>query len=188
MKKRAVFILVSLLSGTIAQADESLQPNIDEGKKIIKAFVTDLKGELQKSMKASGPVGAISTCHIVAPKIAREREAASGWHVGRTSLKLRNQDNKPDNWETAVLEEFETRKAAGEDPMKIVKAEVVEEEGRKFFRMMKAIPTGEVCTKCHGSKLEEPVKAKLEELYPEDKALGYKPGDLRGAFTLKKAL
>ncbi|MEW8350145.1 MAG: DUF3365 domain-containing protein, partial [Candidatus Thiodiazotropha taylori] len=108
--------------------------------------------------------------------------------VGRTSLKLRNPENRADAWETAVLNEFESRKINGEDPMKMIKAEVVEENGRKVFRMMKAIPTAEVCTKCHGAELAEPVSTKLKELYPADEARGYKPGDLRGAFTLKKPL
>ncbi|MET0026808.1 MAG: DUF3365 domain-containing protein [Candidatus Thiodiazotropha sp.] len=188
MKRRAIVLLTSMMICGAAQADEAMQANVEEGKGIIKAFMTDLKGELQKSMKKDGPVGAISTCNTVAPHLAEAHSQMSRWDVGRTSLKIRNPDNVPDAWETAVLEEFEARKQAGEDPMKLVKAEVVEEQGRKVFRMMKAIPTGEVCTKCHGAELAEPVAAKLDELYPQDKARGYQKGDLRGAFTLKKPM
>ncbi|MET0067893.1 MAG: DUF3365 domain-containing protein [Candidatus Thiodiazotropha sp.] len=188
MKIRAIALVSSMMMCSVIHADEAMQANVEEGKGVIKAFMTDLKGELQKSMKKSGPVGAISTCNTVAPQLAEAHSQMSRWEVGRTSLKIRNQDNTPDAWETAVLEEFETRKQAGEDPMKLVKAEVVEEKGRKVFRMMKAIPTAEVCTKCHGAELAEPVAAKLDELYPQDKARGYQPGDLRGAFTLKKSL
>ncbi len=176
-----------LVSGT-ANAEQSLQGNTQEGKGIIKAFFGDLKGELVKGMKEGGPVKAIGICHTVAPQLAEAHSQMSGWEVGRTSLKLRNPDNAPDAWEEAVLQEFEVRKSAGEDPMKLVKAEVVEENGRKVFRMMKAIPTAEVCTKCHGDAIEAPVVSKLDELYPTDKARGYKVGDLRGAFTLKKPL
>ncbi|MEJ2608495.1 MAG: DUF3365 domain-containing protein [Candidatus Thiodiazotropha sp.] len=186
-KNVALFLAAVLMSGTTL-ADEAIQANIAEGKGIIKAFVGDLKGELKRSMKEKGPVGSITTCEKVAPHIAEAHSQTSGWSVGRTSLKVRNQDNLPDAWESAVMEEFETRKAAGEDPMKLLKAEVVEEQGKKVFRMMKAIPTGEVCLKCHGSDIEAPVSAKLNELYPQDKAVGFKLGDLRGAFTLKKPL
>jgi len=133
-------------------------------------------------------VAAIDTCHKVAPHLAEAHSQMSGWQVGRTSLKPRNPGNAPDAWEQAVLQEFEERKSAGEEPTKLVKAEVVEEHGRKVFRMMKAIPTAEVCTKCHGAEIADPVAAKLDELYPEDKARGFKVGDLRGAFTLKKPL
>jgi hypothetical protein len=176
-----------LISGGL-RADQSLQSNIDEGKSIIKAFMADLKGELVKGMKQKGPVETISICNQVAPNLAEAHSQMTGWEVGRTSLKLRNQDNAPDAWEEAVLNEFESRKAAGEDPMKLMKAEMVEEQGRKVFRMMKAIPTAEACTKCHGGAIAEPVATKLDELYPSDKARGYKVGDLRGAFILNKPM
>jgi cytochrome c553 len=188
MKLSAAVLFASLLPLGAAFADEAIQANIDEGKGIIKAFVGDLQGELKKGMKEGGPVNAIRVCKTVAPQLAEAHTQMSSWQVARTSLKVRNPDNAPDAWETTVLKEFESRKAAGEDPMKLVKAEVVEEQGRKVFRMMKAIPTAEVCTKCHGSELAEPVAAKLDELYPEDNARGFKVGDLRGAFTLKKPL
>jgi cytochrome c553 len=188
MKKRVVIFLTSVLMSGSLQANEALQANIEEGKGVMKAYFGDLKGELVKGMKEKGPVSTISTCHTVAPSLAETHSQMSGWSVGRTSLKVRNPDNRADAWEAAVLKEFESRKEAGEDPKKLLKAEIVEEEGRKVFRMMKAIPTAEVCTKCHGAEIAEPVSAKLSELYPKDEARGYKPGDLRGAFTLKKPL
>jgi cytochrome c553 len=191
MTKRALAITTlstALFFSGALQADQTLQANIDEGKGIIKAYVGDLKGELVKGMKKNGPVDTLSTCKLVAPNLTEAHSQMSGWEVSRTSLKLRNQDNAPDTWEEAVLNEFESRKAAGEDPMKLMKAEMVVEDGRKVFRMMKAIPTAEACTKCHGGSIAESVSAKLDELYPSDKARGYKVGDLRGAFTLKKPM
>jgi hypothetical protein len=178
---------VLLISGNL-QADQSLQANTEEAKGVIKAFMGDLKKELVKGMKTSGPVETLSICNQVAPNLAEAHSQMSGWEVSRTSLKLRNQDNAPDDWEEAVLQEFESRKSAGEDPMKLIKTQIVEEGGRRVYRMMKAIPTTEVCTKCHGETIAEPVAAKLDELYPSDKARGYKVGDLRGAFTLKKSM
>lgn len=188
MKAIAALLMTALLPAFPCQADEALQGHIEEGKGIIQAFFGDLKGELVKSMKANGPVAAIETCHMLAPHLAQAHSERSGWQVGRTSLKPRNPGNAPDAWERAVLQEFEARKAAGEAPEKLMKAEVVEEKGRKLFRMMKAIPTAEVCTKCHGTEIAGPVAARLDELYPEDQARGFKVGDLRGAFTLKKPL
>ena len=67
-------------------------------------------------------------------------------------------------------------------------AEVVAEGGKQYFRYMKAIPTGELCLKCHGAEIEPGVKAKLDELYPNDKARGFKLGDIRGAFTIKQPM
>lgn len=155
-----------------------------EAAAITQKFAAAMKGELESAMQAGGPVQAITVCNEKAPSIARDHARQSGWEVGRTSLKLRQAGNAPDPWEAKVLAEFETRKAAGEPADGLVKAEVV--DGR--YRFMKAIPTAEICTTCHGRDLKPEVAARLEKLYPADQATGFKPGDLRGAFTLAKKM
>ena len=127
-------------------------------------------------------------CNVKAPMIAEETGEKTGWQVARTSLKLRNPDNKPDAWELTVLKAFETRKAAGEDVTKMEYSEVMTIDGKKTFRYMKAIPTAELCLNCHGSEIKPEVARSIDELYPEDQARGYKAGDIRGAFTLQKTL
>ncbi len=172
----------------LTSAEEDVSKLTAEGQEVIKSFFGDLKAELVKGMQEGGPVHTINVCSKVAPNLSEAHSQLSGWHVARTSLKPRNPNNAPDAWETGVLKEFDTRKVAGEDPAKLLYTEIVEDKGHKVFRMMKAIPTAEVCTKCHGVDLPVPVVEKLDELYPEDKAHGYSVGDIRGAFTLKKAL
>ena len=187
--KRVTFALVisSLVLGS-AFAGQDNTANVTEAKTIIKAFFEQLKGELEASMKAGGPVNAIQTCQLKAPSIAYEMSTGSGWEVGRTSLKLRNPANSPDAWELEVLNKFEERKAAGEDVQQIAHAEVVEQNGKSEFRFMKAIPTAELCLNCHGSELKPEVAAALDAHYTADMARGYKAGDIRGAFTLSKPL
>ena len=63
-------------------------------------------------------------------------------------------------------------------------SEVTTHNGKKVFRYMKAIPTGDVCLSCHGSNINEPVANKINSLYPDDKAKGFSKGDIRGAFTI----
>lgn len=50
--------------------------------------------------------------------------------------------------------------------------------------MMKAIPTQALCLGCHGDNLNEDVKAELKLRYPSDQDVGFKEGDIRGAFSL----
>ena len=57
-------------------------------------------------------------------------------------------------------------------------------DGEKEFRFMKAIPAGPVCLACHGTELSPEVSQVLAELYPQDRARGYSPGDIRGAFVV----
>lgn len=158
---------------------------VESAKGAVQALGGTLKGELEAAMQAGGPVEAMSICQTRAPAIAQAVSAEKGMEVSRVSLKNRNPVMGQANaWQTAVLNDFEAKKAAGEDPATITYAEVVDNE----FRFMKPIPTAAVCLTCHGSELSPAVSAKLTELYPHDKAKGYKEGDLRGAFVVVKNL
>lgn len=183
----AAVVVASLVSVGAAQASD-VEALKTEAVGVVKSFGGPLKMALEAGMQEGGPVHAIGVCNTKAPELAEQASAASGWSVGRTSLKLRNPNNEPDAWELATLQEFEARKAGGESPDTIAKAEIVDENGQKTFRFMKAIGTADVCLNCHGAELKPEVAAKLDGLYPDDQARGFSKGDLRGAFTLRKAL
>lgn len=183
----AVALGVAWVAVAPAQADD-LGAHKAEAVGIVKKFGGSLKTELLKAIKAGGAQNAVPVCNREAPGIAQVVSAASGWDVARTSLKLRNPDNRPDPWELAVLQKFEARKAGGEDPAKMAFAEIVDEGGAKVFRFMKAIPTDQLCIQCHGDQIAPDVTAHLDNLYPQDQARGFRVGDIRGAFTLKKRL
>jgi len=139
-------------------------------------------------MKSEGPIKAISVCNEQAPKLAQKVSTEKGMEVGRTSLKTRNPLNAPDPWELSVLEQFEHRKAEGEALKTIEYSEIVQHNGNRVFRYMKAIPTDDVCLSCHGKQISEDLSAQLEKLYPGDQATGFSKGDIRGAFSVIKVL
>jgi hypothetical protein len=53
---------------------------------------------------------------------------------------------------------------------------------------MKALPTQEPCLACHGAAegIKPEVQSRLQELYPQNKATGYKAGQICGAITMCK--
>lgn len=161
---------------------------LQSSRETVKEFMQTLKSELQRSMQEGGPVNAVSVCNLTAPAIANTYSIRNGWEVGRTSLKLRNPANAPDDWERSALERFEERKLAGDDPAQMEYYEVTRENGDKMFRYMKAIPTSRPCLACHGEALDAIVKTRIETLYPDDQALGFREGDIRGAFTITQPL
>jgi hypothetical protein len=77
-----------------------------------------------------------------------------------------------------------------ENPANMEFAEVVTEPQGKYLRYMKAIPTQDVCLKCHGAPdtIAQPVKDILGAEYPKDKATGYTLGQIRGAVSIKKPM
>jgi len=161
---------------------------VQEAKKITKAFGGALKKELKTAMKAGGPINALDVCNTKANPIAEKAAADFNASISRVSLKNRNPENVPNDWQKAVLENFEARVAKGEDIKKMGFSEIVEHDGKKQLRFMKALPTGGVCLECHGSNIEADVQAKITELYPEDKAVGYEKGQIRGAVVILKDL
>jgi len=170
-------------------ADTGTDAHVAEANTIIKDFMTNLKGELKSALKAEGPVGAIGVCQEAAPAVTRDVAAKHGWDVGRTALKLRNPDNAPDDWERAVLEAFVAQREAGADPKKLSVTRVVNRDGEATFRYMKAIPLAQKpCATCHGTNVDPDLRAEILERYPEDKAVGFKPGEIRGAFTLSRRI
>lgn len=154
--------------------------------KAIKAFAGNLQSELQKALKEGGTLNAISVCNTRADIIAGDISREHGLHIQRVSLKNRNPGNAPNDWQKRVLENFEFLKLKGEPVSGLTFSEVVENGPEKQFRFMKAIETGPICIQCHGPTISDEVKERLDHLYPEDKARGFRPGDIRGAFVVTR--
>jgi hypothetical protein len=187
MKKLVLLIFFICLSFNQVFASESKE-FVQLSRAASKALGGELKKQLQVAMKKDGPVNGLTVCSENAQKISKKISKDKGMSVGRTSLKYRNEANEPDDWETSILKQFEQRKASGESAVTLEYSEKTEINGEKVLRYMKAIPTDDVCLTCHGSNIAEPVAAKLQELYPNDKATGFKKGDIRGAFTIIKSV
>ncbi len=189
MNKSALGLALAALLVSVPAWGGELDTLRDEAKRLIKQFASELKGELVSAMKTGGPLNAIGVCSIKAPQIADNISQTSGWTVARSSHKLRNPANEPDDYTAEAIAEFLKRQANGEKPDTMIKAEIREENGERVFRMVKAIPTGEVCLACHGGEsVKAEVEAAIKEHYPSDSARRFKIGEMRGVFTLKKAL
>lgn len=154
----------------------------------IQELMGALKSELKGAIKTGGFIEALEVCQTKAPQISAELSKKVGFSISRTSLKVRNSNNAPDKWEKNVLEQFEKRKADGEDPKSLEFMAVVEKDGQRERRYMKAIPIQGPCLSCHGKEIDAPIIAKLKELYPDDQAIGFEAGDLRGAFSITEIL
>jgi len=178
-------LLLTLAIG--AQASAGDQPgDAERAQAAVAEFGQALKAELMAAMQSGGPVAAIEVCNIQAPRIAERVSAATDLQISRVSLKNRNPGNTPNDWQTRVLASFEERKRSGEDPSALTWQETAEIDGVREFRFMRAIPTAALCLQCHGETLAPPVAAKIAELYPNDRATGFREGDLRGAFVVTR--
>lgn len=158
---------------------------VNEASDLTQRFVGTLLPTLQSALQAGGPLQAIDVCALEAPRIAQQLSEESGWEVTRVSLKARNSGTAvPDNWETQVLNMFDQRQRAGETPATLNVAEIV----NGSFRYMQAQPTVPLCLTCHGSDVSAEVLSAIRAKYPNDLAIGYQVGQVRGAISLRKPL
>lgn len=187
MRSLALILALVMTGAVSAEEEKAAQQTFEkDAQAAIKELATSLKSSLLAAMGDGGPAEAVSVCNLIAPSLAAEISKKYGLEIGRTSLKVRNPANEADAWETDVLQRFETRLAGGEAIQKLTFKEKVETASGNQWRMMKAIPTDKVCLSCHGSKIAEPVQARIDTHYPDDMATGFKLGDIRGAFTVKR--
>ena len=181
-------VMLALDCSSDQQANTSTEAEVAAAKAAIKEFAGALQTELKTAMKAGGPTAAIGVCNTKAMPITAQVSADHGMTLSRVSLKNRNPSNAANDWQSAVLEDFEKKKLAGKDITKLAWSETAKAGDGQEFRFMKAIPTGEVCLKCHGTQIAPEVSQVLANLYPEDRATGYKEGDIRGAFVVTRKL
>jgi hypothetical protein len=153
-------------------------------------------------------------CPELGPVIASDFSRQTGYLVRRVTTNTRNSRNTPDDWELEQLKKFEDMAARGEPrtQFNITKPDssilptreyetfdVVKEgtgnDSRFYFRYMRSItmpgmpnePPHLPCLKCHGTidQLGLGVTDVVQEFYSHDMAMGYKKGDIRGAWTIK---
>ncbi|MGY6276830.1 Tll0287-like domain-containing protein [Methylomonas sp. MgM2] len=166
------------------------QAYLQESRQIAKAFTRSLGSTLKAQLESGDAVSAIGVCKYVAPALAADYSNES-LTVARVSLKNRNPVlGKPDLWETQVLQRFDREHTEAKPANTMEISEMTEEADGRWFRYMKAIPTQPMCLQCHGQTgdISPEVKTLLAEEYPDDRATGYRVGDIRGAVSIKHKL
>jgi hypothetical protein len=186
---RMALPLLVLLAGCSAPPEISAAREAElaaRSARLADQFQTELQQALKAALAAGGPVGAIDTCATVAPAIADRLSAESGATVRRTALMARNPAAKPDAFERETMTAWraEPLDEAGRPRVRV--AAVTGQAGPEV-RWIRAIPTQKMCLQCHGEALAPEVTQALAARYPDDRATGFREGQLRGALSIRWA-
>jgi hypothetical protein len=164
--------------------DEEAPPEaVARARETADAFGTELVSTLFRELEDGNPINAIHVCSVK----AQEMSAAfseEDLKIRRVSRRYRNPADEPDDYELHRLGEFQGLHDRNELPTESI--QVVREGGTKSLRYMKPIVTKQPCMMCHGQvgEIDNEVLDTIHSQYPGDQAIGYKVGDLRGAFTV----
>lgn len=113
---------------------------------------------------------------VVATRVAKKITEGSPYSVRQVSLRYRNPDNRPDNYETAGLEKFSLQK-----PVESFSMETV--AGKQTFRYLQPMVAVESCLTCHGDYDKAPafVRARFPR---EHYSYNYTVGEIIGAVSV----
>jgi hypothetical protein len=150
---------------------------------LVNRFQKTLKTELMNAIAARQASGAIEVCRDVAP-IVSDSFSAEGWTIRRVSDKNRNPENRATLEELAILAGF-VENADG--PSAFVLIDTLAEDSTRIFRYYAPIYTQQLCLSCHGGMqtLSPGVYQAVKKTYPDDKAVGYTIGQVRGMFVVE---
>lgn len=187
MKLRTLLLSTLLVSASMAADNNTTMALKKEGIGYIKMLGGALKAELQTHMKADKTgLQALAFCTGSADRITKEVNAKLPAHakVRRTALKVRNDStNKADMTDMRIMQNYQAAISAKTFTPKDIR---VVQEGN-VTRVYKPLVTAPVCLKCHGSDLSPKLADALKSAYPNDKAVGFKVGELRGVIVAEIA-
>jgi hypothetical protein len=170
-----------LLGNDLSMSPEEKKEIAQSAKKSIKIIGGGLLKEVKKNMKEGGPTQAAAFCAHNATDVAKNLSSTldEGITVRRITNKPRNPKNIPANeYEQSILNMME------ETDRK--KHPVVKKLSETHYQVYKPIRIKDKCLTCHGDNttINNEAYKEIAKIYPNDKAIGYKKGEFRGAFLV----
>jgi hypothetical protein len=154
-----------------------------EAKALASDLKTSLMNNLSEKIANEGPVKAISFCYSNVKPIAKSAagDRIARYDFGRTSHKIRNENNRAQPWAEIYLKEFQG----------IFKGDIKKEfilhkleNGKQVY--LEPLYVQAQCLVCHGDQVSKEIEKKVSELYPKDLATGFKLNEFRGFIWIKE--
>jgi hypothetical protein len=157
-------------------------PPRDRAQAAAAGLAQEIRALLSSELAEGGFAGAVRACSKSAQERTEEFSRSARIPVRRVSLKWRNPKDQPDEFERRVLEGWEREAREGKSPQPYWEA-----EGENGGRLMQPVMIQPMCLQCHGDggQIAREVQTILADRYPGDLATGYKPGDVRGAISVR---
>ncbi|BCW93750.1 MAG: cytochrome c [Thermoanaerobaculum sp.] len=165
------------------KVEQAVSQALEKARAAATALTQALMGELLKHMREGGPEAAVSVCSAKAQEITKAQQQ-EGVLVRRVTARPRNPQNRPDDYEQAMLALMEHRYRKDKTASEV--ADWYLEGEALTVRYLRPIVIGEMCLACHGDRqrMKPAVREFLTQHYPEDQAVGYQAGDFRGAVSV----
>ena len=181
MKPSTLVLCSLLLSLPLFAQNSSTAQSVKIGESVSTALIQKLGGELKAQMMKNGPIAALGFCNASAPSLTHEVSTTTHYNVKRVTMLERNPKNRANAAEASILNAWQA-KLNESQPLPEYE---IRTDGNMDHYYKPLVINNETCLKCHGtvdgqSELGNAIKA----AYPNDRAVGYKMGDLRGMIVV----
>ena len=145
---------------------------------------TVISGNLMAALIEGGLEYAIGFCNLKASPIVDSLRKNYGAEIRRVTFKARNPADRPDEIEAKILEAYTEAIANGQamaDHVQIL------DDSQVLFARPITIDNA-LCLSCHGTpgqELSADAQALIRKYYPDDEAVGYQIGELRGMWSIR---
>lgn len=201
MRTNARFILVAVLATASAPLSSQAPPApqaakaidmsapspqvaaaVDRADAAVRQLQLTLISRLKEELGRGGPKAAVSVCRDEAQQLTASVGKAQGLSIGRTSHRVRNPVNAPRAWAAGIVASNAGRPITEATP-------AVFDLGDRVG-VLRPIGQMALCETCHGprEKVEAAIGDVLRASYPDDQAVGFAAGDLRGWFWVEVPL
>jgi hypothetical protein len=194
MKRILAYAILIIITGSVGCTEDKTttvtESQLNQMRSTSLEFMKKLKSILIKEIQQGGVLSAVAVCSDTAQLLTNNFGLQRGVFVKRVSFNNRNEGNFPDEYEKQILNNFKEMHKNNILTETSENIEIIIEDESKYLRYLKPIFIQAECLNCHGSEtdMRQETKELIAEKYPNDKALNYKLGDLRGAVSIKKII
>ncbi|WP_338733514.1 c-type heme family protein [Mangrovimonas cancribranchiae] len=156
-------------------------PYAERGLKYALSTKAVLGKNLMGTIQKQGTIEALAFCNEKAYPLTDSMSVVHNANIKRVSDKPRNQNNQASQEELDYIKTFKQVVASNEEPKPLVK------ELDNKVQVYYPIVTNTMCLQCHGKPnetLAQSTLTKINELYPNDKAIGYDANEVRGIWRV----
>jgi len=175
------FLSLGVFKNLVESTNTPKDP-LKKGKFIASSTKSQLGKKLLAALKTKGSEGAVTFCNTKALPITYSKNNEFKVRIKRATDKPRNGLNKADKEELKYITLFKEQLKTN-----TIKPQLVETKDE--FHFYSPIKTNKMCMQCHGDINEKEISDKtynrIKKLYPNDKAINYKPNQIRGVFSIR---
>ncbi len=173
---------------TLPHNKQTLSPEdqaayISKGKSIVQQSFQVLSGELQAALQEGGVQNAAAYCHLQASPIIDSLNQVYQVGISRVTDRFRNHGNQAQELDLTVMEGYRQQIKDGRE----LQPHLEVSEGEIIYYAPIVIQNP-MCLLCHGDPgktIQDPDYDFIHSKYPEDMAVGYQLGDLRGLWKIR---